>query len=146
MTESQPAPPKSLTARHPVLRYLLLFLGLLFLGAGFIGIYLPGLPTVPFWIVAAFCFSRSSPRLRQYIYNFPKIGPTVDRFLTDGSLSLKAKKAASSGIAFSACLCSILWYFNLLPGWSLLLALAGMSLGLLYVLTRPLTGSVPSSS
>jgi len=44
---------------------------------GGVGIVLPGLPTTVFFIVAAYCFSRSSPRFEQWVLDLPKIGPMV---------------------------------------------------------------------
>jgi len=44
---------------------------------GGIGIVVPGLPTTVFFIIAAWCFSRSSPRFEQWVLNLPKIGPMV---------------------------------------------------------------------
>lgn len=43
------------------LAYLISGLAALLLGA--IGLFVPLLPTVPFVILAAFCFAQSSPRL-----------------------------------------------------------------------------------
>jgi uncharacterized protein len=44
---------------------------------GGIGIVVPGLPTTVFFIIAASCFARSSPRFEQWILDLPKIGPMV---------------------------------------------------------------------
>lgn len=51
--------------------------GILSVGIGGIGVVVPGLPTTVFFIVAAACFSKSSPRFEQWVLNLPKIGPTV---------------------------------------------------------------------
>ena len=44
---------------------------------GGIGIVVPGLPTTVFFIIAASCFARSSPRFEQWVLNLPRIGPMV---------------------------------------------------------------------
>jgi uncharacterized protein len=44
---------------------------------GSVGIVVPGLPTTIFFIVAAACFGRSSPRFEAWVLNLPRIGPMV---------------------------------------------------------------------
>lgn len=44
---------------------------------GSIGVLVPGLPTTVFFIVAASCFARVSPRFERWVLNLPKIGPVV---------------------------------------------------------------------
>lgn len=44
---------------------------------GSIGIVVPGLPTTVFFIIAAACFSRSSPRFESWVLDLPRIGPMV---------------------------------------------------------------------
>ena len=52
-------------------------LGMLALGVGIIGIFVPGLPTVPFALVAAACFSRGSERLHKWLCNHKIFGPQI---------------------------------------------------------------------
>lgn len=47
-------------------RMIYLLVGLLSLGLGTCGTILPVLPTVPFYLLAAFCFARSSERLHRW--------------------------------------------------------------------------------
>lgn len=44
-------------------KILYIMIGFISLGLGIIGVILPILPTVPFVLLAAFCFARSSERL-----------------------------------------------------------------------------------
>ena len=44
---------------------------------GGIGVVVPGLPTTVFFIIAASCFARSSPRFERWVLNLPRIGPLV---------------------------------------------------------------------
>ncbi len=41
------------------------------------GVFLPIVPQVPFAVLAAFCFSRGSPRLHHWILNHKHFGPPV---------------------------------------------------------------------
>ena len=120
--------------RHAALRWLFLGLGLFFTGLGFVGAFLPVLPTVPFLIVAAACFARSSTRLETWLLDHPHFGPLLRDWRERGAIPLRAKRMSLAGtllgfglfVAFSH------------PGWPLMLAVAGlMGVGLIYVFTRP---------
>ena len=78
--------------------YLVAGWGALALGA--IGAFLPLLPTVPFVILAAFCFARSSPRLEAWLLTHPVFGHHILAWREKGAISRKGKVAAS--IAFAA--------------------------------------------
>lgn len=50
-------------------KIIYIFIGYISLGLGIIGVILPILPTVPFVLLAAFCFVRSSERLDGWFKN-----------------------------------------------------------------------------
>ena len=50
-------------------KILYIIIGCISLGLGIIGVILPILPTVPFVLLAAFCFARSSERLNGWFKN-----------------------------------------------------------------------------
>ena len=87
--------------RRPQL-FIYRVLGLFFLGAGTLGIFVPLLPTVPLWILAAFLFTRSSPALQKKIYAHPQFGETVKQFVEDGVLSRQNKRFAIAGASASS--------------------------------------------
>ncbi|GAA4889272.1 YbaN family protein [Ferrimonas pelagia] len=63
------------------LRPLLILLGGVSIVLGSIGIFIPMLPTVPFLLLAAWSFSRSSPKLRAWLFEHPRLGPYLCNFL-----------------------------------------------------------------
>jgi len=62
---------------------------------GCIGIFLPLLPTTPFILLSAYCFSRSSERLHQWLVTHPKMGPHIRDWQRNGSISKAAKTKAT---------------------------------------------------
>ena len=65
--------------------------GLVALGLGVIGIFVPLLPTVPFLLVAAWCFARSSLRLHRWLLGHPRLGPMIAPFQGGGGMPRRAK-------------------------------------------------------
>lgn len=49
--------------------------GMIFLGIAFVGVYLPGLPWSTPAVISAYCFSKSSERMHNYLYNHKLFGP-----------------------------------------------------------------------
>jgi len=74
--------------------------GLVCVGLGAVGIVVPGLPTTVFFIVAAWCFSRSSPRLEAWVLGLPKIGPMVHDHRAGLGMPRRAKVVAVSMLVF----------------------------------------------
>ena len=74
---TSPAPTPRPAVRRGASRILWLTVGMIAVGLGGIGIVVPGLPTTVFFIVAAWCFGRSSPRFERWVLNLPGVGPMV---------------------------------------------------------------------
>lgn len=66
-------------------------LGIIFLFLAIIGILLPLLPTTPFLILAAFCFSRSSEKYHNWLRNHNIAGPVIRNWEDYGAISKKSK-------------------------------------------------------
>ncbi|MGP3696647.1 YbaN family protein [Rhodobacter sp. NSM] len=77
------------------MRLLWLFAGLASVGFGVLGIFLPLLPTVPFLLLAAFCFARSSERLHGWLVTHPVLGPPIRDWERSGAISPRGKKMAT---------------------------------------------------
>ena len=75
--------------------------GLLSLILGGLGVFVPLLPTVPFVILAAFCFARSSPRLEQWLVGHDRFGPHILAWRSRGAISAAGKRAALLAFAVS---------------------------------------------
>jgi len=75
-----------------------LIVGLVCVGLGGVGIVVPGLPTTVFFIAAAACFSRSSPRLEAWVLGLRGIGPMVRDHRDGLGMPRRAKLVATACI------------------------------------------------
>jgi uncharacterized membrane protein YbaN (DUF454 family) len=69
--------------------------GALALVTGLVGIVVPLLPTTPFILLAAFCFSRGSERCERWISEHPRFGPMVRDWRARRAVPLRAKQFAT---------------------------------------------------
>lgn len=113
-------------------RTLYLIAGFLALGLGGIGILLPLLPTIPFIILAAFCFARSNKALERWLLDHPTFGVHIRMWREKGAISRKGKQAALAAFAVSTVLALAL---APLP-WSLA-PLAAAAIGGTWIWMRP---------
>lgn len=80
------------------MRFVWASLGLLSVGLGLIGVFLPLLPTVPFMLLAAFFFARSSERLHGWILAHPTFGPSIIDWQERGAINPRGKRIATLSI------------------------------------------------
>ena len=72
-------------------RILWILLGFLCLGLGTVGVILPILPTVPFYMATVFCFAKSSERLHSWVLGTKLYKRHLKSFVTNKTMSWKTK-------------------------------------------------------
>lgn len=77
------------------MRYILIILGIVATSLGTIGVFVPGLPTTPFILLASWLFYKSSPRLREKLHA-SWLGKYIKNYERQGGLSVKGKITAIS--------------------------------------------------
>lgn len=84
-------PPECRQSSSPLLRWLLIISGLVAVGIGTVGIFVPLLPTTPFYLLAAACFFRSSDRLYQWLIGNKWCGPYIRNYRERRAIPRHAK-------------------------------------------------------
>jgi uncharacterized membrane protein YbaN (DUF454 family) len=95
-----------------------IILGTISLILGTIGIFLPLLPTTPFYLLTAWLYMRSSEKLYNKVMSNKYFGTIVRNFQEDKAISLKTKIATVSilwiTILLSAFLAVSVWWLRVL--------------------------------
>ncbi|WP_299179269.1 YbaN family protein [uncultured Neptuniibacter sp.] len=131
--------------RKTVVRTLYLISGMFCVVLGAIGVILPLLPTTPFLLVAAFCFSRSSERLHQALLHNRYFGKIIQDWEREGVIPFKAKLLST--IMMLLMVSYPLLYKSFHLGLKLLVV-ATIIFAMVYVWSRPsqVTLKTPESS
>lgn len=108
-------------------------LAVLALMLGILGIFLPGLPTTPFILLAAWAATQSSPRLQHWLENHRLFGPLIRDWAKERAVNRKSKWLAT--IMMSAC--ALIMAFIIAKLWVLILAVSTMAITLLWLWRRP---------
>lgn len=94
-------------------RVLFLISGHVSVALAVVGIFLPVLPTVPFLLLASYCYARSSERFHQALHKHRIVGPILQNWEEHRSVSATTKAIAimmvGAGIAVSC------YFIPLLP-------------------------------
>lgn len=72
-------------------RIVWLILGLICLGLGTVGVILPILPTVPFYMATVFCFAKSSRRLHDWFVGTGLYKRHLESFVKKKAMTMKTK-------------------------------------------------------
>ena len=116
-----------------IARLLFGLLAYVSLGIGLVAIVVPGLPTTEFILLAAWAATKSSPRLSAWLENHRLFGPILLNWRNGKIIARRAKISAT----VSMLLCALLMLLTLDHGWPIYLTIAGMSLGNLWIWSRP---------
>ena len=72
-------------------KILLISLGWLCVGLGFVGVFVPGIPTTIFLIIALWAFTKSSEKLRYWLLNHKRFGPILNNWQEHKVVPRRAK-------------------------------------------------------
>lgn len=95
--------------------------------------FLPVLPTTIFFILALWCFKKSSPRMESWLLNHRLLGPTLRDWEESGSVKARTKGVAIT-LIWATILLSITFVSKPWVNWML----AGIAVALTwYLISRP---------
>jgi len=78
-------------SNNKVKKIVLVSLGSLFVGLGILGIFLPILPTTPFLLLAAACYSRSSDRFYNWLLTNRLFGKYIRNYREGKGIPIKTQ-------------------------------------------------------
>lgn len=116
-----------------LIRWPALVLAYVFLALAIVGVVLPGVPTVPFLLLAAWFAARGSERLHRWLYTHPRFGKLLIDWEQQGAVSRRTKWIAVGLLIVSW----LIMYWRVDNGW----LLAGLALLFVtiatFLVTRP---------
>ncbi len=114
-------------------RLFALLLAYFFLALAIIGVFLPGLPTVPFLLLTAWFSARGSKRLHNWLYEHPHLGKLLIDWEQHGAVARTSKVVAIVFLSFSW----VLMYHRISNMWVLsAITVLFMSIAI-YLISRP---------
>ena len=125
------------------LRWILICCGWLSIAGGVIGIFLPLVPTVPFLLLAAACFTRSSERFHTWLVEHNYLGPLVGDYLNGSGIPLRARRMAIGMVWVSFPATTFLFVQVFWLKITLMSIAAGITL---YLLSLPATSQMDEDS
>jgi uncharacterized membrane protein YbaN (DUF454 family) len=131
---SAPDPGPLLKPISPVARWLWMLLAYVSLGLAIVAVFLPGIPSTEFVLLAAWAASKGSPRLRAWMLGHRVFGPIIHNWHYGRVVTRRAKLGAS--LSMSVALGVMVWT---LPDHRVLVAVlaVGMACGAAWMWSRP---------
>jgi uncharacterized membrane protein YbaN (DUF454 family) len=106
----------------------LIVLGWFFISLGMIGIFLPLMPTTIFFILAAWCFSKSSDKFYNWLINHQRFGKFVRDYRERRSMPAKSKTIAITMLITTISLSAIFFTQNIFVRIILFFIAVGVSI------------------
>ncbi|MEW5797695.1 MAG: YbaN family protein [Bacteroidota bacterium] len=78
-------------AHKHIIRWSLLTAGTVFVGLGILGIFLPLLPTTVFFLMASWCYARSSKRFYEWLHHNKYFGTHLKNYREGKGISIPSK-------------------------------------------------------
>ncbi|WP_312860705.1 YbaN family protein [Neoaquamicrobium sediminum] len=103
---------------------------------GVAGTVLPFLPATPFFILAAYAFSRGSPKVESWLLEHPRWGPVIRDWRRGRAISKKAKTASMSVICATPVLSWVLGFEPIVLGIQVVV----LTMVAAFIATRPSPG------
>ena len=119
--------------KSATMRYIWLTLGFITLGFAILGVILPLLPTVPFLLIAAFFFAKSSKKIHNWLLTHHLFGSLIDDWHKHGAIAKKAKYMATVSVVLVIAVSLIIALEPLILGIQVIL----LSLVMLFIWSRP---------
>jgi len=117
------------------MRTTFLLIGHASLAVGFVGIFVPLLPTTPFVLLSAVCYSRGSERFHTWLLEHERFGPMIHSWREHRAIGVRAKIAAVVTVALSITFSVI----RLDLPWNAIALVIGAAV-LTFILSRPSAG------
>ncbi|TNF35236.1 MAG: DUF454 domain-containing protein [Gammaproteobacteria bacterium] len=106
----------------------------LFFGLGAVGTIVPGLPTVPFMLLALWSFSKSSQRFHDWLYSHKVFGPPLQQWHQHKVIPLRAKIFSITSMILSM---GYMIFYTEMPPWLLIVTGLVMVYGAWFILRHP---------
>ena len=127
---------RSFLSRITLPKPVWIFFGFIFTGLGIAGVILPMMPRLVFFILASFCFAKSSPRLLKKILAHPVIGPQITDWKRGKGMRISTKILAISLVTLSLSFSILFMVDPLWVKWIIGVSMVGVDAYILSVKTR----------
>ena len=117
------------------MRTTFILMGHASIAVGFVGIFVPLLPTTPFVLLAAVCYSRGSVRFHTWLHEHPRFGPMIHSWREHRAIGVRAKILAVITVVASITFSVI----RLDMPWNIVALFIGAAV-LTFILSRPSSG------